>query len=134
MAIGQVLFALAAAAAKRAPRQMSLTSMSTLATLARTGPRRITDLAAVEGVTQPSMTALVSGLERAGLVERRSDPADKRVALVVLTALGADGITARYRAGADAFARMIEKLPAEAAAALAAALPALEQLCDLDDE
>ena len=39
---------------------MSLTSLSTLATLELTGPRRITDLAANEGVTQPSMTALVT--------------------------------------------------------------------------
>lgn len=33
--------------------------MPTLATLQRTGPRRLTDLAANEGVTQLSMTAVV---------------------------------------------------------------------------
>ena len=64
---------------------MSLTSLSTLATLELTGPRRITDLAASEGVTQLLMTALVTALERSGLVERRSDPSDRRVALVTLT-------------------------------------------------
>jgi hypothetical protein len=42
---------------------MSLTSLSTLATLELTRPRRMTDLAACEGVMQPPMTALVSILE-----------------------------------------------------------------------
>src|SRR5580700_9903097 len=70
---------------RRVPRELSLTSLSTLSTLERAGPRRITDLAVVEGVTQPSMTALVRVLERDGLVARRGDPGDGRVALVAAT-------------------------------------------------
>jgi DNA-binding MarR family transcriptional regulator len=113
---------------------MSLTSSSTLSTLDRTGPRRITDLAAVEGVTQPSMTVLVSGLERSGLVERRADPTDGRVALVTVTEAGSDYIRARRRAGAEGFVQLIDKLPAGEAATLAAAIPALEHLRRLDDD
>src|ERR1700724_2909225 len=75
---GTALYALVVAAVRRNPRTMSMTSLSTLATLERTGPRRITDLAAVEGVTQPAMTALVRVLEQSGLVERRGDPTDRR--------------------------------------------------------
>jgi DNA-binding MarR family transcriptional regulator len=107
---------------------MSLTSLSTLSTLDRTGPRRITDLAVVEGVTQPSMTALVKVLEHDGLVERRADPSDGRVALVALTEAGLELIRARRQSGAEAFAQLIDKLPAEESAALAAAIPALEHL------
>ncbi|MET7729608.1 MarR family transcriptional regulator [Streptomyces mirabilis] len=59
---------MATRAARRLPRDMSLTSAATLATLDRTGPRRITDLAAVEGVTQPAMTTLVRVMEESGLV------------------------------------------------------------------
>src|SRR3954466_14246566 len=70
-ALGAVLYGLATRAARRVPREMSLTSAATLATLDRTGPRRITDLAAVEGVTQPAMTTLVRVMEEPGLVERR---------------------------------------------------------------
>jgi DNA-binding MarR family transcriptional regulator len=113
---------------------MSLTSSSTLSTLDRTGPRRITDLAAVEGVTQPSMTVLVSGLERSGLVERRADPTDGRVALVTVTEAGSDYIRARRRAAAEGFGQLIDKLPPDEAATLAAAVPALERLRELDDD
>ena len=113
---------------------MSLTSLSTLSTLDRTGPRRVTDLAVIEGVTQPSMTVLVSVLERSGLVERRGDPADGRVALVALTAAGSDLLETRRRAAAEEFMRLIDKLPADEAAALAAAIPALQHLRRLDNE
>jgi DNA-binding MarR family transcriptional regulator len=113
---------------------MSLTSASTLSTLERTGPRRLTDLAAAGGVTQPAMTALVRTLENAGLVDRQGDPADKRVALIALTAAGLDYVRARRRAGAEGFAQLLDKLPPTEAAALIAALPALEHLRELDDE
>src|SRR3984957_4096088 len=88
-AAGSPLYGLLVDAVKRIPRDLSLTSASTLATLERTGPRRITDLAVIEGVSQPAMTVLVRVLERSGLVERKGDPTDKRVALVALTAAGA---------------------------------------------
>jgi DNA-binding MarR family transcriptional regulator len=119
---------------RQAPRGMSLTSASTLATLERTGPRRLTDLAAVEGVTQPGMTVLVRTLEEAGLVARQGDPTDKRVALIELTTTGLEFLQARRREGAEGFAQLIDKLPATEIAALIAALPALERLRDFDDE
>jgi DNA-binding MarR family transcriptional regulator len=113
---------------------MSLTSAATLATLARTGPRRITDLAAVEGVTQPAMTVLVRVMEESGLVERRGDTADKRVTLVFLTEAGASYVRARRQAGVDAFAGLIDRLTEDEVDALAAALPALAHLAVLDNE
>jgi len=73
------LYGLLASVARRDPRDLSLTSLATLSTLERTGPRRITDLAAIEGVTQPSMTVLVTALARSGLVVRKTDSTDKRV-------------------------------------------------------
>ncbi len=130
-AAGEALYALVTAAVRRGPREMSLTSLSTLATLDRTGPRRITDLAVIQGVAQPSMTVLVTALERSGLVERRGDPADKRVSLVSLTAAGGDLLRSQRRAGAEALGQLIDKLPADEAAALAAATPALRHLREL---
>ena len=133
-AVAEALYRLVSAAVRQQPREISLTSASTLATVERTGPRRITDLAAIEGVTQPSMTALVTVLERAGLVERRPDPHDQRVVLVALTAAGTDYVRSRRRAGAEAFARLIDKLPPDETATLLAAAPALQHLNELDDE
>src|SRR5258708_38039613 len=83
-----VLYGLLTTVIRGIPRDMGLTSAATLSTLQRTGPRRVTDLAVIEGVTQPSMTVLVTALERSGLVERHSDAADKRVKLIALTAAG----------------------------------------------
>jgi DNA-binding MarR family transcriptional regulator len=113
---------------------MSLTSLSTLATLELTGPRRITDLAANEGVTQPSMTALVTALERSGLVQRRSDPSDRRVALVTLTPDGVRYVRKRREAGVEDFVQLIKQLTVEEADALAEAVTALQHLQRLDEE
>jgi DNA-binding MarR family transcriptional regulator len=133
-AAAEALYGLVLTAIRHSPREISLTSAATLATVQRTGPRRITDLAAIEGVAQPSMTAVVTGLEKAGLVQRTSDPADQRVVLVALTAAGAEYLRIRRRAGAEAIARLIGKLPADEAAAVLAAAPALEHLRALDDQ
>lgn len=133
-AIGSALYGLATRAVRRLPRDMSLTSAATLATLDRTGPRRVTDLAVIEGVTQPAMTVLVRVMEEAGLVERRGDAFDRRVTLVHLTEAGASYVRARRRAGVRAYAGLIDKLTPDEVKALEAALPALLQLAALDSQ
>jgi DNA-binding MarR family transcriptional regulator len=115
------------------PRDMSLTSLAALATLDRTGPRRITELAASEGVTQPSVTALVASLARDGYVERRSDPSDGRAVVVAITETGSAYLRARRAVTAAIFADAVDGLSAEEATTLAAALPVIERLRDLVD-
>jgi DNA-binding MarR family transcriptional regulator len=132
--IGRALYGLMTAAVRSQPRDMSLTSLSTLATLELTGPRRVTDLATCEGVMQPSMTALVSTLERSGLVERRRDPFDRRVALVALTSEGTEYIRARRQVGVDVFAQLIDDLPAGEADVLFAAVTAITHIQRLEEE
>ncbi len=133
-AVGSALYGLATRAVRRSPRELTLTSAATLATLDRTGPRRITDLAAIEGVTQPAMTVLVRVMEESGLVERRGDPADKRVTLVSVTEAGAAYVRARRQAGVDSFVSLIDQLTDDEAEALVAALPALQHLAALDSQ
>jgi DNA-binding MarR family transcriptional regulator len=53
---------------------------------------RLTDLAAMAGMTRPSMVALVDELEQHGLLERQPDPTDKRAKLIALTPTGWDAI------------------------------------------
>jgi len=130
-AIATAIDGLVALAIRGGPRDISLTAAAALATLERGGPCRLTDLAEIEGVAQPSMSTLVTGLERSGLAERRASPDDGRVVLVTLTPAGADYLTARRQARAGRLAELIRLLPADQAAALAAAVPAMTSLRDL---
>jgi DNA-binding MarR family transcriptional regulator len=52
------------------------------------GPTRISDLAALDHCSQPTMTMQVRRLEDAGLVTRATDPADARAVLIEITAAG----------------------------------------------
>jgi DNA-binding MarR family transcriptional regulator len=131
-ALGKALYGLAVVALRRRSRDISLTAAATMSTIDRTGPRRLTELAAVEGVAQPSMTSLVTGLERGGLVERRPDPNDGRVVLVALTDAGRAHLKARRESGAEWFATLVGELSEEDASALATALPALNRLRELE--
>lgn len=125
------LHRLAVEAVRHRPRDMSLTSLSTLCLIEATGPRRITDLAVLEGVAQPSMTAMIGGLEAAGLVERRRDPCDGRAVLVEISELGRAAVCRRRSSGTETLSELIAKLPEDESALLCQAAPALEHLCDL---
>ncbi|HEY2277435.1 MAG TPA: MarR family transcriptional regulator [Streptosporangiaceae bacterium] len=112
-----------------APRDgLSFTAAATLATLDRSGPSRLTLLAVNEGVTQPAMTQLVARLQDAGLVARASDPSDRRVVEVSITAEGSALLSRRRAVRAGRLAGMLARLSPEDQAALAAALPAMDAL------
>lgn len=132
---GEALYRLAAAIVRAGAQSMklSLTSASTLATLSRLGPQRITELAALQGVAQPSMTAVIGGLEQAGFVERAPDPTDRRAVLVSVTAAGEEHLALRRQAGAERMVEFARELSDEDAAALAAAVPALVRLRDMQE-
>jgi DNA-binding MarR family transcriptional regulator len=68
-------------------RQISRTDIEALSTLAQ-GPRRITELAELEGLAQPTMTLLVKRLQTSGWVTRAAHEHDGRVVLVTITAAG----------------------------------------------
>ena len=110
------------------PSGLSLTSAATLATLERGGPRRLTALAAREGVTQPAMTQLVARLQDAGLVDRVPDAADGRVVYVRITAEGQAVLARRRAVRAERVAALLTRLSPDQQAALAAALPAMDAL------
>ena len=110
------------------PSGLSLTSTATLATLERSGPARLTALAASEGVTQPAMTQLVARLEEAALVTRATDPADGRAVEVRITAEGQALLARRRFYRAERLTGMLAELSPEQQLALAAALPAMDAL------
>jgi len=67
---------------------LSLASARILARLFDNGPSRISDLAALERSSQPTITNHVKRLEAARLVERSPDPSDARAWMIKLTPLG----------------------------------------------
>jgi DNA-binding MarR family transcriptional regulator len=94
----------------------------------REGPRRITELAADERVTQPAITLLVNRLEERGWVKRVPDPGDGRAVLVSLTPVGEDvfeRLRAEYRALLHDEMAMLDDTEVEA---LAAAVEILDRL------
>ena len=96
----------------------------------RGGPRRITELAAEERVTQPAITLLVNRLTERGWVQRIPDPTDGRAVLVSLTAAGEEvfeRLRAEYRALLHEEMASLEDGEVEA---LAAAVAVLDKLID----
>jgi DNA-binding MarR family transcriptional regulator len=110
------------------PSRMSPTSITTLDSLEHSGPLRITDLADLQGVTQPGMTTLVNRLAADGYAERFADPTDGRAALVRITPAGRQVLAERHAARSAAISDAISQLPAEHQRALSAAAEALRAL------
>jgi DNA-binding MarR family transcriptional regulator len=106
----------------------SVAALLTLRRLDDEGPMRITDLAAAERVAQPSMTGLVGRLEQEGLVQRTRDPDDARAVRVALTDGGRDELAAVRSARATVLQERLDDLDDDARTALAAAMPALDEL------
>lgn len=63
-----------------------------LSTIEDQGEARISDLAALDNCSQPTMTTQVRRLEEAGLVTRTADPGDARAVLIRITAEGVDAL------------------------------------------
>jgi DNA-binding MarR family transcriptional regulator len=69
------------------PRVLTRTQLGLLGTLAE-GPRRITELAETEAVSQPAITKLINKLEDRQLVERTRTDDDRRVVMVSISPEG----------------------------------------------
>jgi DNA-binding MarR family transcriptional regulator len=108
------------------------TQLSALATVDRAGPLRLGDLAAAEGIAPSTLTRLVTALEERGYVERCPVPGDARASTLTITPAGHDALERIRRESTIVLADRLRTLTAEQRAALAAALPALEQLADAD--
>jgi DNA-binding MarR family transcriptional regulator len=110
------------------PPGLSLTAAATLGTLERSGPTRLTVLAASEGVTQPAMTQLIARMQESGLVTRSADPEDGRVVQVQITDAGRELVAGRRAARAERLRALLDTLSPADQDALAAALPAINAL------
>lgn len=67
---------------------LSAPRLSALSVVVFGGPLTLGDLARAEQVKPPTMTRIVTGLEKDGLVKRKGDPRDKRLTHIVATLKG----------------------------------------------
>jgi DNA-binding MarR family transcriptional regulator len=110
-------------------RDISRTEAGVLSTLSE-GRRRITELALLEGLAQPTVTVLVAKMEERGLVSRERDTSDGRVVLVDITQQGGvalDELRAQYR---EVLHERMASMSKKEVAALRAATDALGTLID----
>ncbi|MFT4219749.1 MAG: MarR family transcriptional regulator [Microbacterium sp.] len=110
---------------------LSPTAASTLLRLSEGGPQRVTDLARLEGVSQPAMTQLADRLVKEGLAVRRASEDDGRVVLLDATAAGAATVDARHTARVGRVGALLDALSASEREQVIGALPAFERLAAL---
>jgi DNA-binding MarR family transcriptional regulator len=92
------------------------------------GPQPQAEVARRLMVTAPVVTRLASTLSEAGLIERGTDPNDRRAVLLQLTPTGRRRARAMRRDLLQAASELLEPIPAARRKAVAAALEELQVL------
>ena len=108
------------------------TQLAALSTVEQSGPLRLGDLAAAEKIAPSTLTRLVTVLEERGYVERCPVPGDARASTLTISPAGHEVLELIREQSMILLADRLQTLTAEQRAALAAALPTLEQLADAD--
>jgi DNA-binding MarR family transcriptional regulator len=117
---------------QQAVGEITASQLSALSAVAKRGEVTLGELAAIEQIAPPSMTRIAARLEEQGLLERRTDASDRRVARVVASPAG-EALLAETRTRRDAFlAARLRNLTAEERSILAKAVPLLERLASED--
>lgn len=131
-------FRLAIVRLARKQRQQAGTGLtpslqSALAMIDVSGPMTLGELAAVEQISPPTITRIVSKLEEMGLVARAADPDDGRVTRVDVTAEGHQQL-GESRERRDIWLRQrLDDLAPDDLAALGVAMEPLERLLEVTD-
>jgi DNA-binding MarR family transcriptional regulator len=107
---------------------LSAARLSALSVIVFAGPIRISALAKAEQVRTPTVTPIVSALERDGLVRRESDTSDARAALLSATPEGKRLMAAGRARRVALLAAELEALSAADRSALGRAVDILERL------
>jgi len=106
------------------------TQLAALATVEHSGPIRLGDLAAIEGIAPSTLTRLISALEDSGYVQRCADPTDARASTLAVTPRGHEILEQIRTETTLVLARSLGELSPAQRSTLAAALPVLEQLAE----
>jgi DNA-binding MarR family transcriptional regulator len=107
---------------------LPMAQVEVLQLLQEVAPARVGDLAVRLRMSPSTVSGLIGQLMNAGMVERGTDPKDRRVSVVELTEAGSAQLAEWTGAHERRIAAALEKLGIVERYAIAAALPALAQL------
>jgi DNA-binding MarR family transcriptional regulator len=110
------------------PAGMNSARARTLLALHDAGPQRVTDLARLDHLKQPTMSAVLLRMGRLGWVRRLDDSDDLRAVIVRLTPAGERIASQLIEARTQVLQAYLDGLSASDRSAVAAALPALRKL------
>jgi DNA-binding MarR family transcriptional regulator len=109
---------------------LPMAQVELLQSLAEHSPARVGDLAVRLRLAPSTVSGLIGQMMAAGLVERGTDPSDRRAAVVVLSADGRQQLAEWHAAHRRRIAAALGDLGSGERAAIDAALPALSHLVD----
>jgi DNA-binding MarR family transcriptional regulator len=107
--------------------QLTRTEAGLLGTLSQ-GPRRSTELAKTETLTQPAVSKLLDKLENQGLLRRERDSADRRVVIVFLSDQGRQSLASAHRELSSQLRLALQVLDDDDIAVLARAAELIDRL------
>jgi DNA-binding MarR family transcriptional regulator len=110
------------------PAGMNSAQARTLLALHDAGPQRVTDLARLDHLKQPTMSAVLLRMRRLGWVRRLDDSDDLRAVIVRLTPAGERIANQLIEARTQVLEAYLDGLSASDRSAVTAALPALRKL------
>jgi len=102
--------------------------LSALSVLVFAGPRSLGELAAAEQVRPPTMSRIVAGLMRAGLVRRHVTKEDRRRLRLEATAKGTDLLWAARKRRVESLAATLSQLPTDQVEQLREAAELIDQI------
>jgi DNA-binding MarR family transcriptional regulator len=106
------------------------TQYSVLALVRVRGPLGLAELTELEGLNPTMLSRIVKVLDERGLIRRLPDPSDMRAARVEVTPEGAQLHERVREQRTRVLSEWLERLPADTAELLLAAVPAMEALAE----
>jgi DNA-binding MarR family transcriptional regulator len=125
-AIPKVMQAIRAEMRGHRPADLSVQHFRSMAFVQRSPGASLSDLAEHVGLSLPAMSSLVERLVGRGLVERQTDPADRRRVTLRLSALGEKTIREAREATRARLAALVSRLSDADRASIIGAMQALQ--------
>ncbi|WP_037851231.1 MarR family winged helix-turn-helix transcriptional regulator [Streptomyces sp. NRRL S-340] len=125
MAASRLFVAISARALASTADSLTLPQLRALVVLDTCGPVKLVVLAATLGVNPSTALRMVERLEALDLVDRRTNPANRREVVLSLTGGGHELVTRVLAQRRAEIRRLVQRLPAQERAALIPALHAL---------